>query len=160
MPTLIRVNPLRRVVSLPEFNRNVFEDVFRGPAVWSRPARAAEARLRPPQTLARGAVVPIDAYVTDHEIVIQAAFPGIAPENVHVTLDGDTLTLSAELPGRLENVDYAFAERPHGRISRQLSLNVPVDVEKSEASFDNGLLTLTLPKADVARPKTIAVTTK
>lgn len=152
MTTLIRVNPLRRIVSLPEANRNAFEDVFRGPATWSRrrQATAAEMTLR----------LPIDAYVTDHEIVVQAAFPGLAPESVQVTVDGETLSLSAELPGRIENVEYAFAERPHGRISRQLTLNVPVDVEKAEANFDNGLLTLTLPKADVARPKTIAVTAK
>jgi HSP20 family protein len=152
MATLIRINPLERAVAnSADLNRQLFEDVFRGPAVWSRPTRAADywnGRL------------PLDAYATEHEIVVQAAFPGIAPENVQVTVDQDTLTLSAELPGRLENVEYAVAERPHGKFSRQLSLNVAVDVEKAEAVFENGLLTLTLPKAETARPKTIAVTAK
>ena len=152
MPTLIRINPVERVVANPaEANRRLFEDVFRGPAVWTRRQRAADywsGRL------------PVDAYATDHEIVVQAAFPGIAPENVQVTIDQDTLTLSAELPARLENVNYTLAERAHGRFSRQLALNVPVDVEKAEAVFENGLLTLTLPKAETARPKTIAVTAK
>jgi HSP20 family protein len=152
MTTLIRVNPLHRIVGVPEMNRSVFEDVFRGPAVWSRrrPARAEEYFHR----------LPVDAYVTENEIVIQAAFPGIAPENVNVTVDGETLTLSAELPGQIENVNYVFAERPHGKLNRQLTLNIPVDVDKAEAHFENGLLTLTLPKAEAARPKSISVTAK
>jgi HSP20 family protein len=151
MSTLVRFEPRRRFVDYPELNRNVFAEVFRGPAMWSR--RAAEAE-EPSYRL------PVDAYVTDHEIIVQAAFPGVAPESISVTIDQDTLTLTATLPSRLENVNYVFAERPHDRISRRLALNVPVDVTKAEAAFDNGLLTLTLPKAEYARPKTIAVTAK
>jgi HSP20 family protein len=104
--------------------------------------------------------LPLDAYVTDREVVIEAAFPGVLPENVHIAVENDTLTLSADLPERLENVSYAFAERAHGSVSRQLTLNVPVDLDKAEANFENGLLILTLPKAEVAQPKTIAVTGK
>ena len=152
MATVVRVRPFPGVLSMPQPTRSVFEDVFRGPALWSRRGYGmpAEAEYR----------LPVDAYVTDHEIVVQAAFPGVAPESVSITVDGETLSLAAELPARLENVDYVFAERPHGRLSRQLTLNVPVDVNKAEAVFENGLLTLTLPKAESARPKTISVTTK
>ena len=52
---------------------------------------------------------------------------------------------------------YIFAERPWGKFSRTLQLNVPVDADKAEATFENGLLTLTLPKAEAVRPKTIPV---
>jgi HSP20 family protein len=136
---------------MPEAPRSLFEDVFREPMM------AGRRRFGVP-TQAAG--LPLDAYVTEHEIVVQAAFPGVAPENVQITVENDTLSLSATLPEPLENVNYVFAERPHGRVSRQLALNVPVDLEKAEAVFENGLLTLTLPKADVARPKTITVTGK
>ncbi len=151
MTPLVRIEPRRRVANYPEAYRNVFAEVFRAPTVWSRRAAAAE---EPSYRL------PVDAYATEHEIVVQAAFPGVAPENISVTLEQDTLTLSATLPSRLENVDYVFAERPHDRIIRRLALTVPVDVTAAEATFDNGLLTLTLPKAEAARPKTITVTVK
>ncbi len=79
---------------------------------------------------------------------------------MEITIENGTLKISAELPKRLENVDYAFAERPHGRYSRTLMLNVPVESDKAEAHFDNGLLTLTLPKAEAVKPKMIKVKTK
>jgi HSP20 family protein len=131
---------------------DLFAEVFREPVVWSRRRTPASG-----ETAFR---LPLDAYMTEHEIVVQAAFPGVAPENVHLSVENETLSLTAELPDRLENVEYAFAERAHGRVSRQLALNVPVDLDKAEATFENGLLTLTLPKADVARPKSITVTGK
>jgi HSP20 family protein len=136
---------------MPQAPRSLFEDVFREPMMTSR-------RRLGPSAAASG--LPLDAYVTEREIVVQAAFPGVAPENVQITVENDTLTLTAELPEPLENVNYVFAERSHGRVSRQLALNVPVDLDKAEATFEHGLLTLTLPKADVARPKTITVTGK
>jgi HSP20 family protein len=70
------------------------------------------------------------------------------------------LTIRAEIPGPLENVDYIFQECPCGRFSRVLTLNVPIDVDNIEATFEHGLLTLTLPKSTPVEPKTIKVTTK
>ncbi|MBI5053734.1 MAG: Hsp20/alpha crystallin family protein, partial [Chloroflexi bacterium] len=102
----------------------------------------------------------VDAYTTQNEIVVQAALPGVKPEEVEITVENDTLKISAELPKRLEDVDYAFVERPHGRFSRTLMLNVPVEADKAEAHFDNGLLTLTLPKAESVKPKMIKVKAK
>ena len=151
MNTVVRIDPLNRVVGYPDLHRNLFADVFRAPAMWSRHEIASEDS---------GARLPIDAYVTDHEIVVQAALPGVAPENVNVSIEAETLTLSATLPERIANVKYIFAEQPHAKVFRRLALNVPVDVEKAEASFENGLLTLTLPKAETARPKSITVKSK
>jgi HSP20 family protein len=96
-------------------------------------------------------------YSTEEEIVIQAAVPGLAPEEVEITIEGDTLTIQGELPAALGNVNYLFQERPTGKFIRVLSLNIPVDADKSEATFSNGLLTLTIPKAEAIRPRQIKV---
>jgi HSP20 family protein len=79
---------------------------------------------------------------------------------VEITLEGDTLTIKGEIKPPLENVDYIFQERAYGPFSRTLTLNVPVDAEKAEATFENGILTLTIPKAESVKPKTIKVKSK
>ena len=77
-----------------------------------------------------------------------------------VTLEGDTLSIHGEFKAPMENVEYVFQERSFGKFSRTLTINVPVDVNKVEATFDSGVLTITLPKAEAARPKTIKVEAK
>ena len=152
MPTIVRMNPARAMYPLAEAVDRLFDRSFVGPALWRR-----NGDDQPEDRVFR---LPIDAYATGGEIIVQAAFPGLAPESVSITVEGDTLTLSGELPGRLENVAYEFAERPHGKFSRTLTLNVPVDADKAEAKFENGLLTVTLPKIEAVRPKAITVTAK
>ncbi|MBN1119724.1 MAG: Hsp20/alpha crystallin family protein [Anaerolineae bacterium] len=105
----------------------------------------------------RVARLPLDTYSTENEIVLKAAIPGVDPDAVEITVEGDTLTISGEMPGRLEGVDYLFSERFHGAFKRTLKLNVPIDVDEIEASFENGELTLVLPKAEEIRPKVIKV---
>ena len=102
--------------------------------------------------------LPIDAYSTDNEIIVTAALAGVKPENVEITMEGDTLTISGEIPEALENVNYELKERYHGPFSRTLQLNTTIDVEHIEANFDGGVLTLTLPKSEEVRPKQIMVT--
>ena len=80
--------------------------------------------------------LPLDAYVTDEEIVITAPVPGLDPENVEITLEGDTLTIKGEINAPLENVEYLFQERPYGPFSRSVKINVPVEVDQAEAKFD------------------------
>ena len=141
MPTTVRWSPRRELVSLREAMDRLLEESLAERQV----SRHGEARL------------PIDVYTTPSEIVVRAPVPGVAPEDVEVTLEGDTLTIRAEVPGPLENVEYIFQECPCGRFSRVLTLNVPVDVENIQATFEYGLLTLTLPKASPAQPKTIKI---
>jgi HSP20 family protein len=144
MPTTVRWSPRRELVSLREAMDRLLEETLAEKQV----GRHGEARL------------PIDVYTTPSEIVVRAPVPGVPPEEVEVTLEGDTLTIRAEVPGPLENVEYIFQECPCGRFSRVLTLNVPVDVGNIEATFEHGLLTLTLPKSVPAEPKTIKVTAK
>ncbi|HLV45152.1 MAG TPA: Hsp20/alpha crystallin family protein [Aggregatilineales bacterium] len=107
----------------------------------------------------RVARLPIDAYSTDNEIVVMAPIPGARPEDVEITVEGDTLTIRGEVEPRLEDVKYLFAERFHGPFMRELRFNVPVNVDQIEAHFENGLLTLNIPKAEEVRPRVIPVRT-
>ena len=104
--------------------------------------------------------LPIDAYSTENELVIIASVPGVNPEEVEITIEGDTLMIKGEVPAPLGNVNYIMQERGHGRFSRTLTLNVPVQADKAEAEFVNGILTLRVPKAEAVRPRTIKVTSK
>jgi HSP20 family protein len=104
--------------------------------------------------------LPIDVYSTENEIVLSASVPGLSPEDVSITVEGDTLSISGEIPALIENVDWQFVERYHGKFSRTLQLNVPIDLDNVEATFKNGILELVLPKAEAVKPKQIKVKTK
>ena len=145
MTTVVRyTRPSRDFLTVRDLMERVFEESF-SPA---RENTAEEFRL------------PIDAYTTEGDIVVQAGLPGVKPESVEISVEGDNLRISAELPARLDNADYTFTERPRGRYSRTLLLNVPVEADKAEAHFDNGLLTLRLPKSEAVKPKQIKVKAK
>lgn len=144
---LTRWDPFREAITLREAMDRLFEDTF-VPA--RRRAEAREQAFR----------LPLDAYVTPEEIVILANMPGVKPENVEITIEGDTLTIKGERPAPMENVDYVLQERTYGKFQRTLNINIPVDANKAEARFENGLLTLTIPKAEAVKPKTISVVSK
>ena len=147
MASLIKWEPLSDLVSLRDAMDRLFEESFvrTGP----RWVAAGESRC----------TLPIDAYATDEELVITAAVPGIDPANVDITIEGDTLTIKGEIKGPLDNVDYLVQERPYGSFVRTLRLNIPVQADKAEATFDKGLLTLVIPKQEEIKPKTITIKT-
>jgi len=145
---LSRWDPFREAVTLREAMDRLFEDSF------------IPARRRGAEERSAGLTLPLDAYVTPDEIVILASMPGIKPDTVEITIEGDTLTIKGERPAPLENVNYVLQERAYGKFQRTLNINVPVDADKTEAKFDNGLLTLTIPKAAAIKPRTISVTSK
>ena len=144
---MTRWNPNRDAMSLRAAMDRLFEDSFVHP--WPTQDNGSQA-----------ASLPIDAYSTDNEIVVMTAVPGVKSEDVEITVEGETLTIKGEIPEAVENVNYIFAERFHGPFARTLQLNVPVDVEHIEATFEDGVLTLVLPKAEEVRPKVIKVQTK
>ncbi len=145
---VLRLNPIREMISLREaMDRLLEESMVRSSAPW-RPGTADEP-LR----------LPVDVYTTPEEIVVVASLPGLLPEEVDITIEGDTLTIRGQLRAPLGNVEYLFQERPYGPFARSLTLNVPVDVENAEALFENGVLTLTLPKIEAVKPKAIKIKT-
>jgi HSP20 family protein len=139
---MVRLNPARETAAM----RNLMDRLFEDTLDYSGGTRTAR--------------LPIDGYTTDNEIVVTASIPGANPDDVEITVEGDSLTIRGHIEPRLENVNYIFAERFHGEFSRTLQLNVPVDVESIEAHFENGVLTLTLPKAEEVRPRVIKVNAK
>jgi HSP20 family protein len=142
-----RWNPAREAMSLRSAMDRLLDDSFVRP--WSTQDSGQ-----------RVANLPIDAYSTENEIVVMAAVPGVNPEGVEITVEGESLTIKGEIPEAVENVNYVFSERFHGPFARTLQLNVPIDMEQIEATFDNGVLTLVLPKAEEVRPKVIKVQAK
>ncbi len=108
----------------------------------------------------RPALLPVDAYSTENELVIKASVPGAAPDDVEIIIEGETLTIRGKTPEPLENVDYVIQERRYGPFSRTLTLNVPVQAERAEAAFENGVLTVIIPKTEEIRPKVIQVKSK
>lgn len=142
MPAIIRWSPARELVRLSDAMDRMMEDNWARPFV-GRGER--ESRL------------PLDVYTTPGEVVIAANVPGLKPDEVEITLENDTLSINGEFKAPMENVDYIFQERPYGKFGRVLTINVPVENDKVEATFDSGVLTITLPKAEAARPKVIRV---
>ena len=105
----------------------------------------------------RMAALPLDVYSTANELVIKASVSGVEPGDVEITIEGDRLTIKGETSAPLENVEYHIQERSSGPFGRTLTLNVPVEPDSAEASFQNGELTLIIPKAEEVRPKVIKV---
>ncbi len=144
--TILRWNPAEELYSLRREMSRLMEDSW-------LPTRFTQL-VRPEERVMR---LPLDAYTTDEELVITAAVPGLNPDDVAIVMEDDVLTIKGELRAPLENVTYLFQERPHGRFSRSVTVNVPVDADQAEAKFDKGVLTVTLPKLERARPKVIEV---
>lgn len=101
--------------------------------------------------------LPVDVYATTDDLVLVVALPGLEAGDVEVVFEGDTLTIKGDLPAPIENVDYLMQERRYGPFHRSINVGVPVQTDKIVATFDRGLLTVTLPKVEEVKPKTIQV---
>lgn len=146
MTRITRFDPLRDMITMRQAVDRMLDETF---------ARGAESR-------GTGAwLLPMDAYVTEEAIVIRADVPGIEPGDLDITLEGDTLSIRGEIKHHDdEQRKYVLLERPTGRFERTLSINTPIDHSKVEASFKNGVLTLTLPKAEAVKPRQITIKTE
>jgi len=104
---------------------------------------------------------PVEVSETDEALEVKASLPGVKPEDVEVTIANDVLTVKATHEEKTEEKkrDYYRRELRYGSFHRSLSLPVSVDADKAVAKFENGLLHLTLPKAEAIRPKQIKVAT-
>lgn len=102
---------------------------------------------------------PVDIYETDHELVLKADVPDIDPKNVGIQLENGTLTLKGERKFENERSGKGFhrVERSYGTFVRAFSLPETIDPEQVKADYKNGVLTITLPKKEIAKPRTINV---
>lgn len=116
-----------------------------------------------PSTVQSGWGMPmVDMYQTEDEIVVKATLPGLDPDDLDIQITGDLLTLRGEVQAETveEGAKYHLREHRYQSFSRSLSLPAAVVSDKANAEMKNGVLTLTLPKAEEAKPKTISVKAK
>ena len=147
--TMQRWEPFREMMTLRNAMDRLFEDSFVRPTSW------------PVEGNGRGALA-LDMYQTSNDVVVKASLPGFKPEEVDISITGDTLTIKAEHKEEKETQEgeYYMKERRYGSFSRTVTIPVNVKNEKAEAAFENGVLTLTLPKAEEAKPRQIKVKAK
>ena len=103
--------------------------------------------------------MPMDAYRVGDNFVAHFDLPGVDPGSIDLSVEGNTLTVTAErsVP-QLENAEWSIAERPFGSYSRQLVLGRSLDTDRLEASYHDGVLTLSIPVAEKAKARKIQVT--
>lgn len=109
-------------------------------------------------TVARPAVMPMDAYRQGESFVVHFDLPGVDPGSIDLNVERNVLTVSAQRrPVASEDTQMLAAERPTGSFSRELFLADSLDTERIEASYDTGVLTVRIPVAERAKPRKINV---
>lgn len=106
-----------------------------------------------------GPGMPMDLIRTGDEYVAELDLPGVDPSTIDIDIDDRTLTIRAERKARQGEVEWLSKERPTGTFARQLTMGYGVAVDKINATYDGGVLTLTFPVADEAKPRKISVNT-
>jgi HSP20 family protein len=104
----------------------------------------------------------LDMYQTDDEVVVKAALPGFKADEVQINITDDVLTIRGEMKHEEEKKEKAWhiREQRWGSFERSVALPTAVTSDKASADFENGILTITLPKAEEVKPKTITVKAK
>jgi HSP20 family protein len=108
-------------------------------------------------TAARPAVMPMDAWRDGDEFIVEFDLPGVKADSLDLDVERNVLTVHAELPGLDQNREMVSAERPRGVFSRQLFLGENLDTDKIEANYRDGVLRLTIPVAEKAKPRRIEI---
>lgn len=146
MAPLVRRAGVAPFITLRDAMNSLFEDSF----VW--PTMGWQAGWRS---------FPADVYDTGEDIVVRAQLPGVTPEQLNVQVVGNTLTIRGEVkheygPSK-ENGGFYRQELVSGTFERSFTLPTEVDSAKATAKLEHGILTLTLPKAEAAKPKQIQI---
>lgn len=151
MANLVRLEPAREMLSLREAMDRLFEESFLRPGSLGVSDSAS-------------AMLPLDMYETENDVVVKAAIPGVKPEDIEVTVTGDLLSIKGEFRSETEQKDekrnYHRQERRYGSFCRQVSLPAGVNADACAADFENGVLTLTLPKVEEAKVKKVQIKSK
>lgn len=143
MANITRYNPFNEMVSLREAMDRLFEDSFISPRSWG-------------MTSARG--LGANLYETADNFTVQLPAAGVKPEDVEITTQQDTLTVKWETKVEIpENATTHWHGFQSSRYQQTFTLPAPIDSERAEASMKDGILTLTLPKAEQAKARTVKV---
>jgi HSP20 family protein len=140
--------PWRPLTELEDWERN-FEDIFGRPflprVAWRYPTG--------------GWIPAIDVFEKEDQFVVKAELPGMNEEDLDVSVAGDTLTIKGEkkMESEVKEKDYYRCERSYGSFMRSIPLPSSVDASKIKASYEEGVLQVTLPKAAEVKPKKVSV---
>lgn len=101
----------------------------------------------------------VDVYEDQDAIVIKADLPGMKQEEIEVEMNGDTITLQGErkFEDEARRDKYVRVERQYGAFQRSFTIGVPIEADKIKATYRNGILELTIPKAEATKPKKVQV---
>jgi|SRR5690242_17337752 len=108
-------------------------------------------------TAARPAVMPMDAWQDGEQFIVEFDLPGVQPDSLDLDVERNVLTVRAQRPDVDADREMVTAERPRGVFSRQLFLGDNLDADKIEASYSDGVLRLTIPVAEKAKPRRIEI---
>lgn len=148
MSTLVRWNPVQEMLQIRnEFDR-LFEDSFGIPH--QRRMEATNWGLT------------LDVVENADMFIVKASVPGVLPEDLDITITDNVLTITGELKADElnEGEQYHLRERRFGHFMRSINLPVPVVSDEIEAVYNNGVLTLNIPKMEEVKPKRIAIKTE
>jgi len=148
MSNLTRWEPMRDMVTLRDAMDRLFDEAFTRP--WISDGGS-------------GMGMPaVDLYQTDDDVIVKVAVPGMKPEDVQISVTGDTLTVKGEIRQENDSKEKAYhiREQRWGSFERTITLPTAVRSDKAQAEFENGILNITLPKAEDVKPKTITVKAK
>ena len=151
MTLVRRPSPFGELVSLRQAMDRLFDDSFVRPAWTARSWAFGE-----------GASLPLDVRRDGNALHVEAALPGVNPEDVQITVENGTLTISAE--SREEQTqendqgEILVQEIRRGSVSRSITLPAGLEPDKAEATFENGVLRLDIPVAETVKPRQIHIT--
>jgi HSP20 family protein len=142
--TIVRWEPMRELTSLQSEMNRLFNTVFDAPAAGGGLRRWVPA---------------MDLVETQEAFVLRADLPGLSEENVNIEIEDNVLTVSGERNAEHESREEGFhrMERAFGSFSRSLTLPKGVDADAVKASFDRGVLEVTVPKPEQAKPRRISI---
>ncbi len=146
MSNLSRWQPVHEMMTLREAMDRLFDEAFTRPI-------SATGGLEMPS---------IDMYQTDHDLVVKAALPGINPDDVNISVSADVLTLKGDYKqeDEVKDAQYHIREHRHGMFERSIMLPASIQPDKARAEFDKGILTITLPKTEMVKTKTVNIKVK
>jgi HSP20 family protein len=146
MANITRYNPYGELVTLRDAMGRLFEDSFVSPLTW----RQLDGEMLNPA---------MDVHQTGDEIIVTASLPGLKAEDVDITITGQTLAVRGEFKAdeKVERDQYLYRERRYGTFHRQVELPVRVQGDATTATFEDGVLTLRIPKAEEVKPRQIKV---
>ncbi|MDX1416675.1 MAG: Hsp20/alpha crystallin family protein [Candidatus Promineifilaceae bacterium] len=146
MTTLVRWNPMRDMMSLRDEMNRLFEQAFEDMPL---------SRWQPSTSWG----LAVDVSENDDAFIITAPVPGVNPDDIEITISDNVLTIKGEfkVDESIEEEKYHIRERRYGSFGRSLTLPVTVNADEVEASYENGVLKLAVPKADEVKPRRIQI---